>query len=371
MRGRDESLAGDVSHSFEDAGVEDASRADLRFDHLLALRPERVVLGQPSGGLPRRLGVVLEHGGRLFLAVSRSPSFLPSLYHVASSAANGCSSMTFAENPLTAQGMFRMDSPLITLTTDYGMEDHYVGVLKGVMAGISPGARVVDITHEIAPQDVRRGAVVLWQALPWFPEGSIHVVVVDPGVGTSRKVLLARFAGRYVIAPDNGLVTLVHREFPAEEAYVVENRQYFAGELSGTFHGRDMMAPVAAHLASGVKASAFGRVASSMEMLPIPYRAAVADGQISGEVLCVDRFGTLVTNIRRDQLPAGDLGSLVVQVRGRELRGVHHTFSDAARGELLALVGGGGLVEIAVNGGRADEALSARAGESVVVTSRA
>ncbi|UCF32967.1 MAG: SAM-dependent chlorinase/fluorinase, partial [Phycisphaerales bacterium] len=143
---------------------------------------------------------------------------------------------------------------LVTLTTDFGTRDPYVGVMKGVILSMAPKAKVVDITHDIEAHNIAEAAFVLRSIWPWYPEGTVHVAVVDPGVGSERRVLLGRYEGRYVIAPDNGLITLVHRSLRLEEMRVVENRRYLLPHTSGTFHGRDIMAPVAAHMVNGVKA---------------------------------------------------------------------------------------------------------------------
>jgi len=252
---------------------------------------------------------------------------------------------------------------IITLTTDYGTKDHYVGVLKGVMLSIATEVRLVDITHDIEPHSVACGAFVVAQCAGWFPPGTIHVVVVDPGVGTNRRIILGRFNGRYIVAPDNGLITFLHRDTPAEVVHVVENRRYVLPNPSATFQGRDIMAPVAAHLANGVKPHEFGPVTDRVEMLAVPHRAAIESGAIVGRVLYVDHFGTLVTNVHVDQLITfqGGGAGLVIDVDGRSVGPLRAAFADVAVGELAALVGGAGLLEIAVNQGRASERFAADA----------
>jgi S-adenosylmethionine hydrolase len=244
---------------------------------------------------------------------------------------------------------------IIALTTDFGTQDHYVASMKGVILGLAPDATVVDVTHEVPPQDILHGAFVLRQVWTYFPPQTIHVVVVDPTVGTARRIILGQYADRLVIAPDNGLITLLHREFPAQAMYVVENRRYFASELSTTFHGRDIMAPAAAHLSRGVPPREFGRVTDRLEMLPVAHRGVVRGGAIVGAVLHVDRYGTLVTNIAVEQLPLGPDGRRlgVVSLGGRAVGPIHATFAAVAPGEPVALIGSTGLLEIAVNRGRA------------------
>lgn len=246
---------------------------------------------------------------------------------------------------------------IITLITDYGMRDHYVGALKGVILRIAPSVRIVDITHDIEPHNVLHGAFVLRQVCPWYPRGTIHLAVVDPGVGSDRRIILGQYDGQYVIAPDNGLVTLIHREMPAEAMYVVEDRRYFLPHLSTTFHGRDIMAPVAAHLANGLNPRKCGRTTDRLEILPVAHRGEVEGDVVRGSVLYVDRFGTLITNISADQLPVSRVRRCTFEVLVNEesIGPVRSAFCDVASGEPVALIGSSGMVEIAINRGRAVE----------------
>jgi S-adenosylmethionine hydrolase len=244
---------------------------------------------------------------------------------------------------------------IVALTTDYGTQDYYVGAIKGAILGIAPNARIVDVTHEIRPHDVLHGAFVVRQVWPWYPKGTIHLVIVDPGVGSQRRIILGQYGGRYIVAPDNGLVTLLHRDFPAEAMHVVEDRRYFLPVLSATFQGRDMMAPVAAHLANGVNPRRFGRVTDRLEMLPVAHRAAAIGGIIRGGVLHVDRFGTIVTNVLKEQVcgASGQAGDWEVLINGTSVGPVRATFSDVELGEPVAFIGSCGMLEIAVNRGSA------------------
>lgn len=254
---------------------------------------------------------------------------------------------------------------IITLLTDYGTGDGYVAALKGVIAGIAPDARVVDITHEVPPYDVAHAAFVLGQVWRWFPAGTIHVAVVDPGVGSARRILLGEFAGRFAVAPDNGLLTFVHHDHPTGRVWSVENTRYFLPDISSTFHGRDILAPVAAHLAMGVTGSSVGPATDQLERLPIPPRAERHAGGLRGQVVHVDRFGTLVSNIHQDQLPKadGDRDRLQVTIDGTPIGSIRKSFHEVPVGEPLAMVGGSGFLEIAVNQGRAVE----RFGASVTI----
>jgi hypothetical protein len=258
---------------------------------------------------------------------------------------------------------------LIALLTDYGGRDHYAGVLKGVIAGIAPAATVVDVTHDIAPQDVTSGAFLLWQSWRWFPPGTVFLAVVDPGVGSGRRILVARCSSRMIVAPDNGLITHVYRNEAVESLHSVENHRYFGPELSSTFHGRDILAPTAAHLACGVDPAEFGPAAGQIELLPIRTEAESTAFGLIGQVLHVDRFGTIITNIQSRQLAdlLRDGHSLQVLVNDVDLGQVRKTFSDVGIGDPLALVGGGGLLEIAVHRGRAIDRFGPESGVIVQV----
>jgi len=245
--------------------------------------------------------------------------------------------------------------PIVTLLTDFGTRDYYVSALKGVILSIAPHVRLVDITHEVEPHNILHGAFILRYVWPWYPAGTIHLAIVDPGVGPGRRVILGEYAGRYVIAPDNGLVTLLHREVPAGAMFIVENRRFFGVERSATFQGRDIMAPVAAHLASGVSPSEVGPVLDDPEMLSVADRAQRSDRGLTGKVLYVDRFGTMVTNVRAEQLEGSGEGGRgrEVFVNGTSVGPIRSTFADVSQGDPVALMGSCGLLEIAVNQGRA------------------
>ncbi len=245
--------------------------------------------------------------------------------------------------------------PIIALTTDFGTRDHYVGAIKGVIAGLSHKTNIIDITHDIQPYNIMHGAFVLHSIWPYFPEGTIHLAVVDPGVGSPRRIIMGRYAGQYIIAPDNGLITLLHRKMRIEEMRVVENRCYFLPRVSSTFQGRDIFAPVAAHLANGVKTHEFGKPTDRVEILDIPYRSETIGRRIMGRVLYVDRFGNLVTNINRQDLLA--LGTkehdAEVLVNDENIGTIRMFFDEVPPGKPLAIVGSTENLEIAVNRGNA------------------
>lgn len=265
--------------------------------------------------------------------------------------------------------------PIITLTTDFGTADHYVAAMKGVILSIAPDAKITDITHHVPPQDIAHAAFILRQVWSTFPPGTIHVAVVDPGVGSDRAILLGQYDNRFVIAPDNGLITWIHRDFAAQSLHLVENSQYFLPTLSNTFHGRDILAPVAGHLASGVSPEKFGpRVENDHlqkpHLLELPHRAKREGDVLSGTVIHIDQFGNLVTNIHADQLLAyGDASDLEVLVNGHRACLLKKTFSDVAVGEPLAIIGSAGFVELSVRSASAAERFAPLT--NVVITIRA
>jgi S-adenosylmethionine hydrolase len=235
----------------------------------------------------------------------------------------------------------------VTLITDYGTRDYYAGALKGVILGIAPDTRVVDVTHDIEPHNVLHGAFVLRHVLPCYAPGTTHLVVVDPGVGSSRKILIGRFDGQYVVAPDNGLITWLHRDFPAEALHVAHNPRYMSPMASPTFHGSDIMAPIAAHIASGIDLNEFGPATDKIETLSVGHRAERTRTGLRGCAIYVDRFGNVVTNVHEDQLEPADqrAGSQVV-VNGQAIGPIRGTFRDVPPGEALALIGSTGFLEI-------------------------
>jgi S-adenosyl-L-methionine hydrolase (adenosine-forming) len=257
---------------------------------------------------------------------------------------------------------------IVTLTSDFGTQDHYVACMKGAILRINPKATLVDVTHDIVPQGIVQAAFVLRQIWSWFPAGTVHVVVVDPGVGTGRRILVGRYTDRIVVAPDNGILTLVHRDGQFQELRVVENRQYFAGPLSTTCHGRDVLAPAAAHITNGVRLNEFGPLIDRLELLSLPSPRRDGLGLV-GEVLYVDHFGNLITNISVADVNAvaGRCGRLTVRLGERVIGPIHATYGDVAVGEPVAMISSTVMLEIAVNRGNAAEAFDARVGTPVAV----
>jgi S-adenosyl-L-methionine hydrolase (adenosine-forming) len=258
--------------------------------------------------------------------------------------------------------------PVITLTTDFGLKDGFVGTLKGVIWNICPIAQIADISHEITPQNVLEGAFALWRAYSFFPSGAVHVAVVDPGVGTSRRPLAARLGGHTFVGPDNGLFTPMFED-AEKDGQLVEivhlmNRKYFLPDVSRTFHGRDIFAPVAAHLANGVPLAELGPVISDPVRLSMPKPEKTADGWCL-HITVIDIFGNCTTD-----LPAAALTEherVIFHVGGREVRGLVASYGHKKPGELVALVDSENYVEIAIVNGNAAKVLGARVGDVVEV----
>jgi len=258
---------------------------------------------------------------------------------------------------------------VITLLSDFGEADHYVACMKGVLLQRAPTAQIVDVTHSIQPQDVVHGAFVLRQTFEYFPPGTIHIGVVDPGVGTQRRILAARYANQILLAPDNGLLTFVHRDFVLEELRVVENSRLYQNEVSNTFHGRDVFAPVAGHLWQGMLFEKVGPIARELELLNIEQPKSLERGGLEGQVLYVDHFGNVISNISATDLQRvrSPMERLNVQVGPLRVGHLHTTYADVKPGEIVAVIGSTGMLEIAVNQGNAASHLRAAPGTIVVV----
>jgi S-adenosylmethionine hydrolase len=261
-----------------------------------------------------------------------------------------------------------MARPVIALLTDFGTKDHYAGTVKGVVLGICPEAACVDITHEIPPHDVMAGALELAAAYKYFPRGTVFVVVVDPGVGSARRPIAAEAGGYWFVAPDNGVLTLVFKEAPPKRVVELMERRYARPTISRTFEGRDRFGPAAAWLAKGIELSAFGRTLTDWQTLNVP-EPIVTDAQIIGEVLRVDRFGNLITNVDRptfDRFVNADRVEIVAGTANVEK--VVLTYADAHPGALCALFGSSEHLEIAVNGGNAAERMALGRGARITIS---
>jgi len=259
---------------------------------------------------------------------------------------------------------------LATLLTDFGTRDPYVAAMKGVILAMCPRAQLVDISHDVEAHDILSGAFILAHAAPYFPAGTLHVVVVDPGVGTDRRILAARFGGQVFLFPDNGIISMIAETMPLEEIVAVRNTRYLppAG-TSMTFHGRDIFAPLAGRILNGLDIKRLGPQPGTYKLLDLPAPAEQA-GAMVGEVIFIDRFGNLISNIRRQQVRQRwkDLERLSVLCRGRDVGPLQGTYEFVEPGRQLALLNSMGFVEVAVNRGRACDELDAGVGAEVRIT---
>lgn len=262
---------------------------------------------------------------------------------------------------------------LLTLTTDFGLQDEYVGVMKGVVLARAPGTTIVDISHTIRPQDIRQAAFTLQNGYRFFPAGTIHIAVVDPGVGTARNILLIRAAHQLFLAPDNGLLSFLLAEDVLQEAFVLDCPDLYRQPVSSTFHGRDILAPAGAALANGAAPGDLGKKISAAALQTLPAPPLRIDGAlrtIAGVVVQVDHFGNLTTNICRHDFYAvfREDDAVRITIGGRQITRLAANYADAGTGEIIALFGSRDLLEIAAHRGNAALALQARVEEPVTVT---
>jgi S-adenosyl-L-methionine hydrolase (adenosine-forming) len=256
----------------------------------------------------------------------------------------------------------RTGPPIITLSTDFGLEDPYVGVLKGVILGINPQVRLVDLTHALSNQHLLEAAFILNSAFPYFPQGTIHLAVVDPGVGGDRRLMAIQDKDGFWIGPDNGLFSLVLKNHPEAKLFHLINPDYFLETVSRTFHGRDILAPAAAHLSLGISPFKIGEPLSDPVLLDIP-EPEITNNRIVGLVLWADHFGNLITNISQKRFPSLRPGAgLQILIGSHEITGIHQTYVYSEPDRLLALIGSGGYLEIACNLGRAADRIGYQAG---------
>lgn len=264
----------------------------------------------------------------------------------------------------------RPNLPIIALLTDFGTLDHYVGAMRGVALGICPDATLVDITHEIGPQDVLGGALELAAAYKYFPARTIFLCVVDPGVGSKRRGIAAEAGGYRFVAPDNGLLTTVFRETPPVRVVELTDRQYARPSVSATFEGRDRFAPAAAWLATGVQLDALGTQLTAWATLAIP-EPKIAGDELLAVVLRVDRFGNLVTNVDRQTFDSfAEAKDVQIAAGERRIAPLVRTYTEVEDGSLCALFGSTDHLEIAVNGGSAANRLQASRGMPISVRLR-
>jgi len=276
-------------------------------------------------------------------------------------------------------------SAVITLTTDFGLSDAYVAAMKGALLDINPEARLVDICHTIKPQNIPQAAFVLGTAYQYFPRKTVHLVVVDPGVGTERRAIILKVPQGCFVAPDNGVLSYIVQQFLAEpvvdrgqvsikkglkpgvdiEAIQITNPKFWRATVSPTFHGRDIFAPVAAALSLGFPPIEFGEPVTSVEMLPLPRPYQRPDGSLLGHIIYIDGFGNLISDIRDEDLPGGGQ-AVAVEIKNELISGLSLSYAQGSG--LLALIGSSGYLEIALKGGSANSLLDAQVGDEVRLT---
>lgn len=264
--------------------------------------------------------------------------------------------------------------PIVTLTTDFGLDDEYVGVMKGVLLSVNPDVTILDICHYIAPQDIRQAAFMIQAAYPYFARGTIHVIVVDPGVGTDRRIVCVEKDGHQFLAPDNGILTLIMAgQDLVETVTCVENQEYWLPTTSGTFHGRDIFAPVAGHLSKGLATHRLGRSMSPDELVMLKdIEPSVIDNQeVRGTIIAVDHFGNLLTNISARLLVGLGVdfnsGQLTVELAGMQISGLSQQYAQGQVGSPMTFINSRGYLEIAVNSGSAAAILNAEIGTNIKV----
>lgn len=257
-----------------------------------------------------------------------------------------------------------MQNPLITLTTDFGSTDHFVGVMKGVICGIAPKARIVDITHEVNAFEVSDAAFVISEAWRFFPKKTIHVIVVDPGVGSTRRPILAEMGGHFFLAPDNGVLSMIFAKEKAKVRHITAEK-LFLKPLSRTFHGRDIFAPCAAHLGAGVLPAKFGKLIQDYLKLTIGQPTQTGKRNWTGAVLKVDHFGNLITNLHIDEFLDIRTRPFELHVGLEKLTRLALTFSEGEAGEMFVIVGSSGYIEVAANQESAAKRLGCGVGSPV------
>ena len=261
-----------------------------------------------------------------------------------------------------------MPPKIVTLTTDFGLRDPYVAEMKAVILKISPDAKIVDITHEIEKFSVRMGAYILAAACPYFPKGTVHVVVIDPGVGTERKAILIQTENGYFVGPDNGVLALAAKSQSIKHVYRIENPKFMLPRISHTFHGRDFFAPAAAHLANGIPPSEFGPEISEI-VTPKYAKITKRRNTLTGEVIHIDGFGNIITNLREEDCEfVGVRKTVKLKLKDIRLRlKLCKAYSEAKAQQPLVIIGSHNFLEISINQGNAAENFQIRVGDNVTL----
>ena len=253
--------------------------------------------------------------------------------------------------------------PIITFTTDFGLRDHFVAAMKGVILSVNPDAKLVDISNLVPPQDIFTGAFTLSKAWSYFPYGTVHLAIVDPGVGAARKGLAVDAGGHFFVSPNNGILTYVFEEHPGFEAYEITAEHYYRRPVSSAFHGRDIYAPIAAWISKGVPLHQIGDRLQDPLRLQLPAIQRVKDTLIQGQILAVNRFGNLITNLKPADVPR----TYKILAGQREITSIRRTYQEGAPGEVFVVPGSTGYLEIAVKDGSAASVINIKAGSPVGV----
>jgi S-adenosylmethionine hydrolase len=265
-----------------------------------------------------------------------------------------------------------MKNPLIVLMTDFGVGGIYTGIMKAVIHSICREAEIIDLIHNIQPQNIKQAAFLLGNSISYFPEETIFVIVVDPGVGSSRKSLVIKSGKRYFVTPDNGLVSYVASQDSGGEVYELTNKEYFREKISSTFHGRDIFAPVAAHLASGIEIQKFGNKINLSDIIQIPPPLFHKESFNCwlGEIIYSDSFGNIITSLNSEDIGI-DISDPTLnenwrfEVSNQIIKGLKRTYAEANPGELLAYIGSFGYIEMGISNGNAAQVLDASGGNKI------
>jgi hypothetical protein len=256
---------------------------------------------------------------------------------------------------------------IIALLTDFGVQDNFVGVMKGVMLTINPGVQLIDITHEVKPQNIRRAAFLLWGSYSFFPKGTIFLVVVDPGVGSKRSPLAIKTKNYYFVGPDNGVLSLAAEADTIEKGVSLENKHYFLKNISSTFHGRDIFAPSAAYLSRGVPISSLGKDKRKIKKIFFP-QPQKRNGRLIGELIYVDRFGNLITNIKKKVLYDFLNGrKFIATIKRKKIKRIYSFYACAEENEPFFVEGSFGFLEVSFKNGNAQSFFSVKDTENVKI----
>jgi len=254
-----------------------------------------------------------------------------------------------------------MTTPIVTLTTDFGLVDHFVGVMKGVILGICPRAQLVDISHGVTPYEIPEGAYLIAQAYRYFPKKTVHLVVVDPGVGTSRRPILVEAAGQYFVGPDNGVLSLVYSQEKAK-VRLIANDRFFLSPVSRTFHGRDIFSPVAAHLAAGLAPAKMGKLIEDYFRPNFEKPQRAGKRTWIGRILKIDRFGNIVTNFHVNEFPDLERKDFALSIGPSQIGVMAHNYAECGPGEPFLIEGSTGYIEVSVSQGSAAKQLGCETG---------